>query len=34
MNNKLEKNTGVYEVVTMLVVLIFLAFVFLKFLYF
>jgi hypothetical protein len=34
MNNNLEKNTRVYEVITMVVILIFLVFIFIKFLYF
>ena len=34
MNDNLEKNTGMYEVITVVVVLIFLVFIFVKFLYF
>jgi hypothetical protein len=34
MNNKLEKNTGVYEIITMIVILVFLVFIFIKLLYF
>jgi hypothetical protein len=34
MNNNLEKNTRVYEVITMIVILIFLVLIFIKFLYF
>jgi hypothetical protein len=34
MNDNLEKNTGMYEVITIVVVLIFLVFIFVKFLYF
>ena len=34
MNDNLEKNTGVYELITMGVILGFLIFIFVKFLYF
>ncbi len=34
MNNNLEKNTRVYEVITLIAIIIFLVFIFIKFLYF
>jgi hypothetical protein len=34
MNNSSEKNTTVYETITMVVILVFLVFIFIKFLYF